>query len=189
MRRVVSLYLPTWPTDRWRRRLGTFAPSAETPVLLVGSQGRKRVVPASDAAARALRPYPGMPAAQARCLCDEATAVDADLDADRDALERLALWALKLYAPIVAPDPPDGLVLDISGAAHRFGGEDGMLTDMVERLASVGVTARAAVSGACGSGHALARYIANPTVIVPSEDSGRTIAHPSTKPGDKFALD
>ena len=36
MRRVVSLYLPTWPTDRLRRRLGKDAPPAEVPVVMVG---------------------------------------------------------------------------------------------------------------------------------------------------------
>jgi protein ImuB len=181
MRRVVSLYLPTWPTDRLRRRLGDAAPPVETPILLVGAQGRKRMVLAADAAALKLRLYPGMAAAQARALSAEAVTLNADLDGDRAALERLALWALKLYAPIVAADPPDGLVMDITGAAHRFGGEEMLLTDIVERLGGVGVTARAAISGSWGSAHALARFVANPTVAVLEEESGRAIAHLPTR--------
>ena len=55
MRRVVSLYLPTWPTDRLRRRLGKDAPPAEVPVVMIGRSGRKRLVLAADAAAQALR--------------------------------------------------------------------------------------------------------------------------------------
>ena len=77
-----------------------------------------------------------MAATQARALCAELVVHDADPDGDAEALDRLALWALKLYAPIVAADPPAGLVIDASGAAHLFGGEDALLADMVARLAS-----------------------------------------------------
>ncbi len=144
---------------------------------MTGRSGRKRLVLAADAAAQALRLYPGMPAAQARAVCAELVAHDADPEGDADALDRLALWALKLYAPIVAADPPAGLVIDASGAAHLFGGEDALLADMVARLATAGFTARAAMAGSWGAAHALARFIHAPTTIVPSDQSGRAIAH------------
>ena len=82
MRRVVSLYLPTWPTDRLRRRLGKGAPPADVPVVMIGRSGRKRMVLAADAAAQRLRLYPGMVATQARALCSELVAHDADLEGD-----------------------------------------------------------------------------------------------------------
>ncbi|MBV9511961.1 MAG: DNA polymerase Y family protein [Caulobacteraceae bacterium] len=177
MRRVVSLYLPTWPTDRWRRRLGKNPPPAEAPVILVGRVARKRLVVAADAAALALQLEPGMAATQARALCAELIVDDADPDGDAAALDQLALWALKLYAPIVAVDPPAGLVVDATGAAHLFGGEQGLLDDMVARLARAGYAAQAAMAGTWGAAHALARFVARPTMIVPSDQSGRAIAH------------
>jgi protein ImuB len=177
MRRVVSLYLPTWPTDRLRRRLGKDAPPADVPVVMVGRSGRKRLVLAADAAAQANRLYPGMAATQARALCAELIAHDADPEGDAEALDRLALWALRLYAPIVAADPPAGLVIDASGAAHLFGGDDALLADMVARLATAGFSARAAMAGSWGAAHALARFIHQPTTIVPSDQCGRAIAH------------
>ena len=146
-------------------------------MVLVGRQGRKRLVLAADAAAQGLRLYPGMAAAEARALCAELIVADADPDADAEHLDRLALWALRRYAPIVAADPPDALVLDATGAAHLQGGEAALLSDMIERLAAVGVTARAAMSGTWGSAHALARYVARPTLAVPSDQCGRAIAH------------
>jgi protein ImuB len=177
MRRVVSLYLPTWPTDRLRRRLGKDAPPADVPVVMVGRSGRKRLVLAADAAAQAIRLYPGMAATQARALCAELIAHDADPQGDAEALDRLALWALRLYAPIVAADPPAGLVIDASGAAHLFGGEDALLADMVARLGAAGFSARAAMAGSWGAAHALARFVHQPTTIVPSDQSGRAVAH------------
>ena len=62
MHRVVSLFLPTWSTDRVRRQLGGAAPSADTPLVLAGREGRRRVVLAADAAAQRAGLRVGMPA-------------------------------------------------------------------------------------------------------------------------------
>src|SRR5713101_2697612 len=106
MRRVVSLFLPTWSTDRVRRKLGSAAPPAEAPLVLVGRDGRRRVVLAADAAALAVGLRVGMPAAEAQVLVPCLIIQDADPDADAAALDRLAVWMLQRFAPIVAPDPP-----------------------------------------------------------------------------------
>ena len=65
MPRVLSLYLPTWPTDRLRRKLGDIAPPADVPFALKGSDGRRRVITAVDEFARANGIYIGMPVAKA----------------------------------------------------------------------------------------------------------------------------
>ena len=113
---------------------------------------------AADAAARRAGLRVGMPATKAQALVPGLVVQDADPAADAEALERLALWALQRYAPIVAADPPDGLVIDSTGADHLHGGEDAMLADMVERLAASGIAARAAIADSWGAAHALARY-------------------------------
>jgi protein ImuB len=53
MTRVVSLFLPTWPTDRVRRKAGDAAPPREAPLVLVGHDARRQVVVAADTAAQA----------------------------------------------------------------------------------------------------------------------------------------
>jgi protein ImuB len=176
MRRVVSLYLPTWSTDRLRRQLGSSAPPVETPVVMVGRVGRQRLVTAADAAAHGLRLHPGLAVAQARALCAELIVHDADPRGDGLALERLALWALGLYSPIAAADPPDGLVIDVTGAAHLRGGEDALLADMLGRLAASGYAARAAMADTWGAAHALARFATRATLIAASGDSGRLLS-------------
>ena len=135
------------------------------------------MVLAANAAAQTLRLSQGMPAAQARALCGTLEVHEADLQGDGEALNRLALWALKLYAPLVATDGVDGLVIDATGASGRFGGEPAFLQDMIDRLSRVGVAARAAMAGTWGAAHALARYVARPALVVPGDDVGRFIAH------------
>jgi hypothetical protein len=44
MSRVISMYLPTWPTDRLARTLGARAPSPDTPLVLAGREGNRRIV-------------------------------------------------------------------------------------------------------------------------------------------------
>lgn len=61
--------------------------------------------------------------ADARALCPDLVAVPADPAGDLAALEKLALWAQR-WGPWSAMDPPDGVLVDVTGAAHLFGGEE-----------------------------------------------------------------
>jgi len=166
MTRVVSLFLPTWSTDQLRRKAGDAAPPAEAPLVLIGPDGNRRVVLAADAVAQAAGLRPGMPAANAQVLVPGLVLQDADLSADAEALNRLAIWLLRL-APVVASDPPDGIVIDSTGADHLHGGESAMLDGLIGRLAMSGIVARAAIADSWGAAHALARYAARPIAIAP----------------------
>ncbi|OLP58846.1 nucleotidyltransferase [Xaviernesmea oryzae] len=157
MARVVSLYLPTWPTDRLRRKAGVTAPPPETPLVLVMRTGNRRLVSAADASAQAAGLRVGMAAAKAQALVPDLILQDADPIADAEALERLAAWMLR-FAPVVSADPPDGIVVDTAGADHLHGGEAAMLDGLVGRLAMSGVAARAAIADTWGAAHALARF-------------------------------
>jgi protein ImuB len=171
--RVVSLFLPDWPIDRLRRAQGT-APegraaeiSLDGPLVLVQRIGNRRLVYAANGAARAAGLKPGIAVAQAQALVPELGIRDAEVEADAAALEKLGLWALRLYSPLVAVDAPDGLVIDTSGAAHLHGGEDAMLADMVARLAALSINARAAMADSWGAAHAFARASSRPVLVVP----------------------
>ena len=133
------------------------------------------MVLALDAAARRAGLRTGMPEAKAQALVPELTMRDADPAADAKALDLLAHWALQHYAPIAAADPPDGLVIDVTGAAHLHGGEDAMLKGMVARLAASGIAAWAAIADSWGAAHAFARCGARPTLVVPAGDSAKAL--------------
>jgi protein ImuB len=134
---------------------------------MIGRDGNRRVVTPADAAARAAGLRPGKPATKAQILVPGLITMDADPVTDAEALERLALWVLQRVSPIVAADPPDGIVVDSTGADHLHGGEAAMIETLVGRLAMSGVTARAAIADTWGAAHALARFAANPSIIAP----------------------
>lgn len=112
-----------------------------------------------------------MPAAKAQALVQGLHMVDADPAADRAALERLTLWALSQYSPVVAADPPDGIVMDTEGADHLQGGEELMLSGLVNRFRARGLPARAVVADTWGAAHGLARSMMAETKVIPA---GRT---------------
>jgi protein ImuB len=161
MRRVVSLFLPTWPTDRIRRQFN--APPMDEPLVTVTTEGSRRIIAAVDKTANALGLRPGQTIAHAQALIPGLHICDATPEEDRAGLTRLALWCLR-YSPIVSPDAPNGVWIDIAGADHLFGGEANVIRDLVERLTSKGIAARAAVADAPGAAWAVARYGGDPIV-------------------------
>ncbi|WP_262028558.1 Y-family DNA polymerase [Microvirga sp. Mcv34] len=162
MRRVVSLYLPTWATDRIRRRNG--APP-DKPLVTVRTEGSRRLVAAVEAAAYVLGLRPGQTITHAQTLVPNLHVTDATPDEDEASLAELARWCIG-YSPIVAPDPPDGVWIDIAGAAHLFGGEEKLVAHLLKRLVSQGIQANACVADAPGTAWAVARY-GNQAVVAP----------------------
>jgi protein ImuB len=127
------------------------------PLVVYGKRGSADLLIAADAAAEALRLHAGMTLAQARAMYPPLVAVPEDAAADARLLDALADWCQR-YTPLVALDPPDGILLDIAGCAHLFGGEGSLRADLTARLARFGFTARAAIAPTIGAAWAAARY-------------------------------
>lgn len=143
--------------------------------MVIARSGSKRWIAAADRAAAKLGLRVGMPAAKAQALVQGLTMFDADPAADLAALERLTVWALSQYSPVVAMDPPDGIVMDTEGADHLQGGEELMLSGLVNRLRGRGLAARAAIADTWGAAHALARTTDRETIIIPRGDTGKAV--------------
>ncbi len=101
--------------------------------------------------------YRGMSFTDARAFCPNLQSRPADPVGDARFLHVLRRWATR-YCPWVGIEGDDGLVLDITGSAHLFGGEPMMLTDMRQRLNRAGLTARIGLGDTRGAAWALARF-------------------------------
>ena len=144
---------------------------------MVGRVGRRRAIAHMNLAAAKTGLRIGQAVAHATALVPGLVLHDLDAEADLAALQRLALWAQRLYSPSVAADPPDGLVIDATGCAHLFGGEEKMLIDIRDRLTKAGLSAKVAIADSWGGAHALARYSLRPVFVVPQGALGREL-HP-----------
>ncbi|NBB71750.1 MAG: DNA polymerase Y family protein, partial [Alphaproteobacteria bacterium] len=158
-RRYVSLWLPTWPIDRFRLEAGRAGEpvhdGAPFALLRAENGGPRLYALAPEAAAAKLRP--GLGLADARAICPDLVVADADPARDAEALEALALWCGR-YSPWVAVDGDDGVLLDITGCAHLMGGEASLLADLETRLRPFGFRVRAAAASNPAAVWAWARF-------------------------------
>lgn len=169
------MFLPQWEVERIRRTAGDAAPLPETPFILIGRDGSRRIVQAANQAALDAGLHIGMAAAKAQAILPVLITEDANPVADARELDRLALWLLQRVSPIVATDAPNGIVIDSTGADHLHGGEHAMLEGIVGRLAMSGVTAKAAVADSWGAAYAIARCMRQSTFVARAGEGDRLL--------------
>ena len=124
-------------------------------VLVEKVRGAMRLA-AVDARALALGIAPGLTLADARALVPELVAIEHDPGADARLLAGLADGCDR-YTPMVAPDAPDALILDITGCVHVHGDEGRLADDLDRRLRRAGISSRIAVATTPDAALALAR--------------------------------
>ena len=113
--------------------------------------------------------------ADARTLCPAIQTAPADPAGDLDTLEKLVLWSQR-WGPWSALDPPDGVLVDITAAAHLFGGEEKLLGDVGAAFARRGLAVRAAIAPTAGAAWALAHYGPAFAILAGGDSISRTLA-------------
>lgn len=151
-RRVVSAWFPRLASDRMLRAQPLAGPCAVTL-----RQNNANRIHCLNAAAERQGLQRGMSLSEARIFCPDLQSRAADPQGDQQFLHVLRRWATR-YCPWVGLEGDDGLVLDISGAAHLFGGEALMLADMRQRLTRAGFAVRIGLGDTRGAAWALARF-------------------------------
>jgi protein ImuB len=154
--RYLSLWLENWGIEAG---LGRRAPdhSRPHPLAAYARIGNVHCLVAVNEAARRLGLARGLTLAEARARHPRLETLEHDPAAAAARLAALAAWCRR-FTPLSACDAPDGLMLDISGAAHLFGGEKSLIEEIESRLAAQGLTARAAIAGTPEAAWALARF-------------------------------
>ncbi|WP_219766367.1 Y-family DNA polymerase [Neoroseomonas alba] len=146
-RRVLALLFPRLPVERLRH---------PGPLAIWAAQGSRRIVLSLSPEAEAAGLEPGQALADAQAILPDIILVPEDPAADVALLDRLALWALR-FTPLVGVVGANGLLLDITGVEHLFGGEAALREAVLDRLARMGLSAVAAVAGHAGTALALVR--------------------------------
>lgn len=154
MRRVLSLWLPQLPLDR-RVRHGD--PRTEGPFAIIAEIKNAWRLTHVNARARRAGVSEGLSLPDARAICPDLLTEPGDPTREGALLRALWRWA-DCLSPRVAIDPPDGLLLDIAGCAHLFGGEGKMARYARQRLAEMNVHSRIGIADTKGGARALARF-------------------------------
>ena len=129
----------------------------EVPFVFAAPERNRIVITAANPLAEAQGIFRGMAAADAKAITINLQVLNHLPGKEARLLRQLGLWCIR-YSPVVAVDLPDGLVMDISGCAHLWGGEREYLKEIVLKLRSQGYDARAAIADAIGAAWGVARF-------------------------------
>ena len=168
--------------DRWRRtRVAAEGLLQEgegedaAPVALIRETAHGPRIAAVNRAAAEAGVRADMMLADARAVCPAVVTHPADHAGDLGFLEKMAVWAQR-WGPWSAMDPPDGLIVDVTGAAHLFGGEQRMLADARHVLSARGLNARFAIAPTAGAAWALAHHGPQGAILAPGDDIAQRLA-------------
>ena len=160
-KRFASIWFRYLTTDRHAIR----KPDLQTvPFALMAPIRGRMVITEANAKAQAAGITRGMMVADAMAFLPGLEVADERPGLAAKLLDVLGRWCIR-YTPIVALDPPDGLLLDISGCAHLWGGEHEYLTSITSKLKSRGFQVRMAIAATIGAAWAAARFCEGTTII------------------------
>lgn len=165
-RRILSLWFPRLAAERCLRQ-GFGA--AGTPFAVVGEARNTQILTSLTSEAEAAGLSRGQPLRDALAMCPGLQTRACNLQAEKAFLSVLARWAGK-FSPWVAEESPDALVIDLTGCAHLFGGEAGLIETVETDCVDLGLTIRAGIADTVGAAWALARFADGGAGIVRSGD-------------------
>jgi protein ImuB len=146
-------------------------------VFAMPDHGRM-VITAANAIAEAQGVDAGMVVADARALIPSLEVFDESPGSAVRLLKTLAEWCIR-YTPVAGIDLPDGLVLDVSGCAHLWGGERAYLKEIITRIKKLGYHIRAAMANTIGTAWAIARFGQVTAIIESGEQANALLLLPA----------
>lgn len=129
----------------------------DTAFVFAASEHGRLMVKEASKFARTQGIKAGTPLADAKAMLPGLEIFDAQNGREVKLLRAIGEWFIR-YSPFVALDSTDGLVLDISGCAHLWGGEEAYLLEIMNRLKTLGYDVKAAIADTIGAAWAVARY-------------------------------
>jgi protein ImuB len=153
-KRFVSVWFSHLHTDWFSLRDPSLSEQAF--VLSTPSHGRM-VISSTNPKADQLGIYRGMVVADARAIFPSLVVKDDIPDLSLRLLNRIGEWCIR-FTPFVAADLPDGLIIEATGCAHLWRGEEEYIKDICNRLEKRGYKVKAALADTAAQAWAIARY-------------------------------
>ncbi|WP_018627715.1 Y-family DNA polymerase [Niabella aurantiaca] len=165
MGRYLSIWLPALLSDRLLRLRPELG---KIPFIVVVPERGRLVVKAAGPLAVKKGIVRGMVAADASAMLPELRLFHYKPATEERLLKGLAEWCLR-FTPVASADPPEGIVLDISGCPHLWGGEPPYLDAITGSLKKNGYHSRAAIADTVGAAWAMARFGGKDLIVAPQQ--------------------
>ena len=152
--RFMSIWFCYLKTDWYTRRHTALQ---AVPFVVAAPDKGRMIVTATNLIAEKYGIYKGMTVADARAIIPALQVLDDEPERPLQLLNGLAEWFIR-YTPLVGADVPNGLLLNVTGCTHLWGGENEYLTNINNRLTAFGYNVRIAIADTIGAAWAVARY-------------------------------
>ncbi|GAB2808939.1 Y-family DNA polymerase [Ferruginibacter profundus] len=166
-KRFMSIWFRYLRTDWFIRRQPELA---AIPFVLSAPDHGRMIVTAANVLAQQQGIDLGMAVADARAIIPSLKVLDDKPELAKTSLTGLAAWCIR-FTPAVAIDLPDGLLMDITGCAHLWGGEKQYLEEINNRFKQFGYDVRIAIADTIGTAWAITRYGQNNCIIKSGEQT------------------
>ncbi|RVV97781.1 DNA polymerase Y family protein [Mesobaculum littorinae] len=153
-RRILSLWFPRLGAERLLRAEPFWA---DAPFAIAAETGNTQTLSSLSAAAEAAGLRRGQPLRDAQAMCPALVTRARDPRGEAAFLAALRRWAGR-FSPWVAEEPPDSLVIDLTGCAHLFGGEVALTRQIAQECIDLGLSVQTGIADTLGGAWALARY-------------------------------
>lgn len=160
---MLAIYIPFLSTNRL-----CASDDADAPIATIAPDGQTMRIVDVNAAAQDARIRSGQTLADAKAIVPELTTFADDPTADREVLEGLAIWAQR-FSPVVHIEDANTLLLDVTGCARAFRGEDRLAFRAIDELDGRGFSARGAIADTPGAAWAMAHAHSEPVVVSDSQ--------------------
>lgn len=161
VKRFVSIWFRHLNTDWFTLRQPHLK---NVPFVLRASSHGRMVITAANTVAEMKGIRSGMVLADARAIIPDLEVLDDKPNLADKLLNRIAEWCIR-FTPVVAIDPPDGLLLDATGCSHLWGGDSSYVADIVKKLNDKGYDVRVAMADTIGVAWGVGRFGNKPLVI------------------------
>ena len=175
MKRFATIWFPYLKTDWFSIRQPHLR---DVPFVLVIPDHGRKLISAANKAATAQSIYAGMVAADAKAMLPSLEVIDDQPGLAERLLTRIAEWCIR-FSPCVAVDGDDGLILDVTGCTHLWGGDALYVKHITERFNKYGYTVRVAIADTIGAAWAVSRFGQGECIIERGKQSAALLSLPA----------
>ena len=153
-RRIIAIWFPYMGAERILRKTKH---SLGKPVVIVAKKSQSEIISSISAAAQYKGLFVGQSLRDASAICPNLFVQTQNSYAETQFLKGICRWSSK-FSPWVATEGNNGLIMDITGCSHLFGGEDKMITHILLAYDELGLTTKIGCADTVGAAWALSRY-------------------------------
>ena len=153
-RRIIAIWFPYMGAERILRKTQH---NLREPIVVVANKSQSEIITSLCSVAQSKGIFAGQSLRDASAICPNLFIKIQNSHAENQFLKGICRWSSK-FSPWVAIEGDTGLIMDITGCSHLFGGENKMIKHILLAYDEIGLTSKIGCADTVGAAWALSRY-------------------------------